>query len=222
MRRAPDRRVARQETGCSPARRVVPLINDEEAPVSKPKEVAGATKQAAGKAASTAKDEARQVRASTASAAGDVTGVAKDQVGTVAGEALDDAKDLWQQTLAQVNEQAGSFVAKLGQSVGSVADELHAMGDGTGDGQGPVADLARALAARGDDISELLTKQGPDGLLRELRRYAGRSPGTFLLGALAAGVAAGRLTRGAKAAQPDDASATAAPTSAAPSNRSRR
>ncbi len=190
--------------------------------MSKPKQVTGATKQAAGKAASTAKDEARQVRASTASAAGEVTGVAKDQVGAVAGEALDDAKDLWEQTLAQVNEQVGSLAAKLGQSVGSLPDELYAIGDGTGDGQGPVADLARALAARGDDIAELLTKQGPDGLIQELRRYAGRSPGTFLLGALAAGVAAGRLTRAARAAEPDDASATAAPTSAAPSRRSRR
>jgi uncharacterized protein YjbJ (UPF0337 family) len=190
--------------------------------VSKPKQVAGATKQAAGKTASTAKDEARQVRASTAPAAGEVTGVAKDQVGAVAGEALDDAKDLWEQTLAQVNEQVGSLAAKLGQSVGSLADELYAIGDGTGDGQGPVADLARTLAARGDDIAELLTKQGPDGLIQELRRNAGRSPGTFLLGALAAGVAAGRLTRAARAAEPDDASATAAPTSAAPSRRSRR
>jgi hypothetical protein len=205
------------------------LMDDEEAPVSKPKKVAGATKQAAGKTASTAKDEASQLRGSTASAAGEVTGVAKDQAGVVAAEALDDAKQLWEQTLAQVNEQASSAAALLGQRVGSLADELYSIGDGTGDGQGPVADLARALAARGDDIAELLVKQGPDGVIQELRRYAGRSPGTFLLGALAAGVVAGRLTRGAQPAEPDDgASATPTPAKrsaaakAGPSDRSRR
>lgn len=205
------------------------LTDIEEAPVSEPRQVAGAAKQAAGKTASTATDEARQVRAATASAAGEVTGVAKDQAGAVAGEALDEAKDLWEQTLAQVNEQAGSAAAKLGESVRSLADELFSLGDGTGDGQGPVADLARALAARGDDIADLLSRQGPDGVVQELRRYAGRSPGTFLLGALAAGVVAGRLTRGAKAAGPDgDASAPSAPmkppapATAQPSYRSRR
>jgi uncharacterized phage infection (PIP) family protein YhgE len=197
--------------------------------MSKPKEVAGATKQAAGKTASTAQDEARKVGASTASAAGEVAGVAREQAGAVAGEALDDVKELWEQTLAQVNEQAGAATAKLGQGLGSLADELYAISDGTHDGQGPVADLARALAARGDDIADLLVKQGPDGVVQELRRFARRSPGTFLLGALAVGVVGGRLTRGVKAAGANDnASATSAPaeratsTTATPSNRPRR
>jgi hypothetical protein len=139
-------------------------------------------------------------------------------------------KELWEQTLAQVNEQAGAATAKLGQGLGSLADELYAIGDGTHDGQGPVGNLARALAARGDDLTDLLVKQGPDGVVQELRRFAQRSPGTFLLGALAVGVVGGRLTRGAQAAAGanDNASGTpapakrAAPTTATSSTRRRR
>ena len=57
-----------------------------------------------------------------------------------------------------------------------------------------VAEQARGLASQLDD-------REPSELLEDVRRFARRRPGTFLLGALAAGIVVGRLTRGAKAAQ---------------------
>jgi hypothetical protein len=56
----------------------------------------------------------------------------------------------------------------------------------------------------------------PSELLDDVRQFARRRPGTFLLGALAAGVVVGRLTRGAKAAQdksPADRAGTSTPSS---------
>jgi hypothetical protein len=57
-----------------------------------------------------------------------------------------------------------------------------------------VAQQAQALASR-------LEGREPRELLDDVRRFARRRPGTFILGALVAGVIAGRLTRAGKAAQ---------------------
>jgi hypothetical protein len=66
--------------------------------------------------------------------------------------------------------------------------------------------------ARGrvDDVANWLDGRQPGDLLGELKSFARRRPGTFLLGALAAGVVAGRLTRGAVAAHSDETSGSTA------------
>jgi hypothetical protein len=184
--------------------------------VSTASDVAGATQQAAGDTASAAKEQAVQVGSTAASAATDVVGTAKEQVGAVAGEAASQAKDLLQQTRDQVGQQAGAATQKLGSSVQSLADELRSMGEGSGDGSGPAAELARTVAAKGDAIADFLSSKGPGELLADIRSYASRNPGTFLLGALAAGALAGRFVKGASAdagASPSGPStaATAAP-----------
>ncbi|HKC26518.1 MAG TPA: hypothetical protein VKB75_00770, partial [Jatrophihabitans sp.] len=57
----------------------------------------------------------------------------------------------------------------------------------------------------------------PGDLVDELRRFARRRPGAFLMGALAAGVVAGRLGRGVVAAHTeDDGTAAGAPTNSGP------
>jgi hypothetical protein len=61
--------------------------------------------------------------------------------------------------------------------------------------------VAREAADRARGLSSRLEGREPRELLDDVRGFAQRKPGTFLLGALAAGVVAGRLTRGAKAAQ---------------------
>jgi hypothetical protein len=52
----------------------------------------------------------------------------------------------------------------------------------------------------------MLQNREPAELLEEVRRFARRKPGLFLLGAAAAGVLAGRLTSGVKAAHSDTGS----------------
>jgi len=49
----------------------------------------------------------------------------------------------------------------------------------------------------------MLQNREPADLLEEVRSFARRKPGLFLLGAAAAGVLAGRLTSGVKAAHTD-------------------
>jgi hypothetical protein len=58
-------------------------------------------------------------------------------------------------------------------------------------------DLARQAADKAHAFAGWLDQRDPGSLLEEIRQLARRKPGTFLLGAALAGVAAGRLTRGA-------------------------
>lgn len=168
--------------------------------MSSPGQVAGATQQAAGQTASTAKDEAAQVGSTAASAASDVASTTKEQAGAVAGEAVSQVRDLLDQTRGQVSEQASSAQQKLGESLRDLSDELRSMGDGSGSGSGPAAEVARTLGQKGSAFADYLSGKQPGELVQELRGLAARRPGGFLLGALVAGVAAGRLVRGASAA----------------------
>jgi hypothetical protein len=54
-----------------------------------------------------------------------------------------------------------------------------------------------------ENFAGKLQSREPAELLDEVRRFARRKPGMFLLGAAAAGVLAGRLTSGVKAAHSD-------------------
>ena len=153
--------------------------------------------------AATARDEAAQVGSTASAAASDVTGTVKEQAGAVAGEAVTQVRDLLDQTRSQLSEQAGGAQQKLGESVRGLSEELRSMVDGSGSGSGPAAEFARSLADRGRTVADYLGSKEPGELVQELRLLAARRPGGFLLGALAAGVVAGRLVRGASAAPSD-------------------
>lgn len=162
-------------------------------------QVAGATQQAAGQTASTAKDEAANVGSTATSAASDVAGTAKQQAGQVAGEAVNQLKSLTDEARNQATQQASGATDKLSTTVRSFAGELRDLSQGKADGSGTVAGLAQQLADTGEQVAQHISSQGPDGLVRDLRSFAARKPGTFLLGALAAGVLTGRMVKGASA-----------------------
>ena len=160
-------------------------------------QTAGAAQQAAGVTASTAKDEAARTASTAASAAGDVAGTAKQQAGQVAGEAVNQVRQLADDARGEASAQLSSAADKLGDLIRSLASEMRDLSQGNADSSGKVAGLASQLAGTGERWADQVSQLGPDGLLREVRSFASRKPGTFLLGALAAGVATGRLVRGA-------------------------
>jgi uncharacterized protein YjbJ (UPF0337 family) len=160
-------------------------------------QAAGAAQQAAGVTASTAKDEAARTASTAASAAGDVAGTAKQQAGQVAGEAVNQARQLADQARGEASAQLSTAADKLGDLIRSFATEIRDLSQGNADSSGKVAGLASQLAGQGERWADQVAELGPEGLLREVRSFAARKPGTFLLGALAAGVATGRLVRGA-------------------------
>src|SRR3954467_13293933 len=154
--------------------------------------------------ADVAKDEAKNVQQTAVQAGGQVASTATDQAKQVAQETQRQAKDLLDQGRTQVREQAISQQQKAGQSLSSLAQELRGLADGTSSGApGPARDLLQQGAGMVESFASKLQNREPAELLDEVRSFARRKPGLFLLGAAAAGVLAGRLTSGVKAAHAD-------------------
>src|SRR5829696_1186894 len=160
-----------------------------------------------------AKDEARNVGQTAAQAGSQVASTATEQAKQVAGETQRQAKDLMDQGRTQVRQQVVSQQQKAGQSLSSLAQELRGLADGTSSGApGPARDLLQQASSSVESFASMLQNREPADLLEEVRSFARRKPGLFLLGAAAAGVLAGRLTSGVKAAHSDSSSGSAAGT----------
>ena len=67
------------------------------------------------------------------------------------------------------------------------------------DRSGVATEVARQAADRVHGLGTYVEQNRPGDVLDEVRAFARRRPGTFLLGALAAGVVTGRLVKGATA-----------------------
>lgn len=160
-----------------------------------------------------AKDEAAEVGRTTAEAGRHVAETAREQASQVAGEAKRQARDLLGQARGQVTEQARTGQQKASEGLQTLADELRQMAERT-DQSGPASELARQAADKAADFAEWLNRREPGDLIEEVRGFARRRPGVFLLGAAFAGVLAGRLTRGVVDANRQDESALPVPRTA--------
>jgi hypothetical protein len=150
-----------------------------------------------------AKDQAAALGQGAAEAGQHVAAVTKDQAQNVVAEAGSQAKDLLRQARSELSEQAGAQQQRLAQGLHALADELHSMSRHS-EQPGVATDLARQGASRSHDVASWLETREPGNLLEELRTFARRRPGTFLLAAAGAGLLAGRLTRGVKDATNND------------------
>lgn len=161
-------------------------------------------KDQAQRAAALAKDQGKQVGETAKSEARHVAADAQEQ----ARHVLDDAR-------TQVEEQSRTQLDNLVTTLKGFADDLERMARGEGAGGGIARDVVTQVSQRAQSLSSQIQGREPGELLDQVRSFARQRPGTFLLGALAAGVAAGRLTRGAKDAHSstssDASTATAQP-----------
>jgi uncharacterized protein YjbJ (UPF0337 family) len=152
-----------------------------------------------GSTVETAKGEAGNVKDTAADAASGVKDVAKGEVSNVAGEAKYQARNLVDQTRSELRGQASNQQSQLALRLNSWASELGSMASKSED-SGPMTDLAQEASRRVGEISHWLDNHEPRDVLDEVKRFARRRPVAFLALAAAAGVVAGRVTRGAVAA----------------------
>jgi hypothetical protein len=153
----------------------------------------------AGSSSAGAKEQAKQTAGTAADEGKHVAGVASQEAQRVASEAKSQVRGLVDQATTQVEEQSRTQLDRLVETLRSFGDDLEKMASQS-DG-GPASGLAHEAADRLRGFSSHLEGRAPRDLLDDVRGFARRRPGTFLLGALTAGVVAGRLTRGAKEAQ---------------------
>jgi len=163
--------------------------------------------------ADTAKDEARAVGQTTADAGKQVAGTAAEQAAEVAQETKKQAADLLSEGRTQAVDQARAGQAKAAESLSALAEEMRGMTGG--DGSGPAHDLVGQATGIVEDVAGRLRDREPGELLDDLRTFARRRPGAFLVGAAVAGVLAGRLTSGIKASHADDSGSAGATSPAA-------
>lgn len=153
----------------------------------------------------TAKEQAGQVAQDAKESGKQVAGTAAEEGKQVLAEGRRQVQDLTAQAGQQVDEQTRVQKDKATAGLRDLADELHAIASGNGGQSGIATDLAQQAATRVHDVAGWLESRNPGEIVDELRGIARRRPGAFLLGAVAAGVVAGRLTRGAvDAARSDD------------------
>lgn len=141
-----------------------------------------------------AKHEASDLKDSATGHAKDVLGAAKDEASGVVGEAKMQAKDLYAQTQRELRDQANTQQQRLATGLRSVGDELGSMASNS-DGSGIAADLVQQASGRVSAAANWLGDRDPGAVLTEVKRYARRKPGTFILAAAIGGVIIGRLTR---------------------------
>lgn len=161
--------------------------------------------------ADTAKDEAKNVKDAATGATQQVAGTAKEQAGQVAADVREQTRQLADETRTQLTSQAAGQRDKAVGGLRSLGDELRSMSD-----QGGQSGLATQLAREGAEIThkvaDFIEQREPAEILDEVRAYARRKPGTFLIGAAVAGVVVGRITRGVVANRKSDDSTNAAGT----------
>ena len=156
-----------------------------------------------------AKDEAAGLAQTAKDSGSQVANTAKEQGRQVATEAVDHARSLVDETRQQLSDQAGSQQQRAASGLRSLGDELGSMADSS-EQAGLGAQLARQAADHAHQVAGWLDSRDPKALLEDVRGFARRRPGTFLLGAALAGLAAGRLTRaGVDNARSDDGSSPA-------------
>jgi hypothetical protein len=166
------------------------------------------TKEKAQEAASSAADEGRRV-----------AGVAKEEAQNVAGEAAAQARNLVDEAKSQVSDQLGEQSRtqrdRLVGTLQTLSSDLDQMASANTQ-SGLAGDLVREVAQRARSFGSAIEGREPQELLDDVRRFARRRPGTFLLGALACGVVVGRVARGAKQGASDGGSSGPRPLAPTP------
>ena len=159
--------------------------------------------------AGTARDEAGQLKETSADAARQVAGTVKDKASDVTSDVREQTRRLAHQTRNELVGQASQQKDRATNGLRSVSDELRGMAEHGQSGLG--AQLARHGAGFADQAADFLQQHEPGDLLDEVRGFARRKPGTFLLVAAAAGVVAGRLTRALAAGGTNASGSTGTP-----------
>ncbi|MEU4383033.1 hypothetical protein [Micromonospora echinofusca] len=149
-----------------------------------------------------AREQARQVGSEAKQAGGAVAETAKEQGREVVGEAKRQARNLYGEARSQLASQTGEQQRRAAGGLRSLADEMRSMADQGGQA-GPVSEIARQAADRVHGVAGWLEQREPGDIIAEVRSYARRNPGTFLVGAAVLGVLAGRLTKNISAAGDD-------------------
>lgn len=151
----------------------------------------------------TAKREAGDLKDTAVAETSHVAETAKDEAKAVAREVKYQAKDLYSQTQREVRDQAHVQQQRLAVGLSAASRELDSMTANV-ESPGLATDVIRQVSGRLSDAAAWLADRDPGSVLAEVKSFARRRPGTFIIGAAVLGVLAGRLTRALASNASDD------------------
>jgi hypothetical protein len=161
------------------------------------------TAPGARQAAETAGQEGQDLARNAADSTRQVAETAKQQTGEMIQEASTQARDFAAQARTVVTEQADQQRQRLAGTLRDSGRELSEFA--SGDAQSPITtELTRRAGGYAQTVGDYLENADPHRILNDVRSFARRRPGAFLLIAAIGGAVAGRLTRGVASAQPSD------------------
>lgn len=125
-----------------------------------------------------------------------VAGVAGDEIGHVAQDVKSAARGFFDETKMQLADQASTQQRRAAQALRGTGDELTGLASGTTTGSGGMATSAvRSLGQQTRRAADWLEQREPADVVREVRGFARRHTGAFVMIALGVGIVAGRLTK---------------------------
>jgi hypothetical protein len=139
------------------------------------------------------KDAASKVTDEASTQASELTSAAKEHAGAVVSEAKEQARSVMHDAQAELQRQADQQAHRVGDGLRVASSQLQTMADGGEPGM--VTDLTRQLAATLERFSTRIGDGGLRAVGDDLRGYARRQPGLFLLGAGVAGFVVARAVR---------------------------
>jgi len=139
-------------------------------------------------------EQARTAAESAARGGSDVLDSAKEQGRQVVAETGRQARDLYGEVRSQVSDQANAQQKRAVGSLYALGDEINRMAEQGGQ-SGPATEIARQAGDKINEAAQWLEGKEPGHVLDEVKSFARRNPGAFLVGAAVLGVVAGRLSR---------------------------
>jgi hypothetical protein len=152
--------------------------------------------------AEVARAEASTVKDTAVSGAHDVASTAKAEAGNLAREATRQTTNLLETVRSELRTQGGVQQRRLATAAHSLSDEVGAMASASKQ-PGPLTDLMRQASQRGGEVASWLEDREPADVLDQITSFGRRRPVAFLGLCFLAGLAAGRVARGAVAARTD-------------------
>lgn len=140
-------------------------------------------------------------------AGGHVASTAADEASNVKHEVGTQAKNLLGEVRSQLSEQATTQQERAAGGIRTVSDQLRSMADADESG-GVASSLVSQAASRAGDVAGWLESRDPSGLLDDIKSFARRRPGVFIAVAAGAGIVAGRLAKSLASGNDESSSAS--------------
>lgn len=151
-----------------------------------------------------AREQGQQVKGSAQDAASNVAGTAGERAQEIRQQAGTHARGIAGEAGRQLRSRANQETERAGTALSTAGSQLQALAEGRTDEAGVFGEYVQQAAESVNRWADSVQERGFDGLVDDLRTYARRKPGMFLLSAVAAGVVAGRFGRNLREEMSDD------------------